>query len=110
VKKAPQFRLVLVTAPNRKVARQLAASALRSRLVACANLIAGVESHYWWKNKLESATEVLIIFKTVHTHLAPLEELVIESHPYDTPEFVVVPLTGGNPRYLQWLGESVGKK
>jgi len=109
VKKASPYRLVLVTAPNRKVARQLAARALRSRLVACANLIAGVESHYWWKDKLESATEVLIIFKTVYRHLGPLEKLVVENHPYDTPEFVVVPLSGGSRRYLEWLGRSVRK-
>jgi periplasmic divalent cation tolerance protein len=35
-----------------------------------------------------------------------LEKLVLVKHPYDTPEFVVLPLTGGNQRYLDWLGQS----
>jgi periplasmic divalent cation tolerance protein len=107
MKKAVSFQIVLVTAPNRKVARQLATIALKSRLVSCANLVPGIESHYWWKGKIDSATEVLIIFKTIRAHLSQLEKLVLENHPYDTPEFVVLPLTGGNERYLEWLKAAV---
>jgi periplasmic divalent cation tolerance protein len=109
MKSAAQFRLVLVTAPTRKIARQLAESVLQARLAACANLISGVESRYWWKGRVESAAEVLIIFKTISKHLRKLEKLVLVNHPYDTPEFVVLPLAGGNDRYLAWLARSVGK-
>jgi periplasmic divalent cation tolerance protein len=107
MKSAAQFHLVLVTAPNRKVARQLAKCALQARAAACANLISGLESHYWWKGRVESGAEVLIIFKTVKKHLRKLEKLVLVNHPYDTPEFVVLPLAGGNARYLDWLARSV---
>ena len=62
MKKATQFHLILVTAPNIKVARQLAKIALTNRAAACANLIPRIESHYWWKNKLETANETLILF------------------------------------------------
>jgi periplasmic divalent cation tolerance protein len=109
MKRAAQFQLVLVTAPNRKVARQLAKSALQARAAACANLIPGLESHYWWKGKVESAAEVLIIFKTTKKNLRQLEKLVLVNHPYDTPEFVVLPLAGGNGRYLDWLARAVRK-
>src|SRR5271163_4354623 len=107
MKSAAQFHIVLVTAPNRKIARQLAKSALQARLAACANLISGIESHYWWQGRVESGAEVLIIFKTITKHLRQLEKLVLVNHPYDTPEFVVLPLTGGNGRYLDWLARSV---
>jgi periplasmic divalent cation tolerance protein len=103
MKKTTLFRVVLVTAPNVKVARHLAREALRIRLVACANLIPRVESHYWWQGKMEQRAEVLVIFKTRAFHLAKLEKLVLKEHPYDTPEFVVVKLAGGNERYLDWL-------
>ncbi len=109
MKSAAQFYLVLVTAPNRKVARQLAKSALRARMAACANLVPGLESHYWWKGRVESAAEVLVIFKTIKKHLRQLEKLVLVNHPYDTPEFVAFPLASGNGRYLDWLAQSVGK-
>lgn len=110
MKAATLFRLVLVTAPNRTVARRLARAALQARLAACANLVPGIESHYWWRGQLESAAEILVIFKTAQKHLPKLEKLVLALHPYDTPEFVVLPLAGGNGRYLKWLADSVNTK
>jgi periplasmic divalent cation tolerance protein len=103
VKKAAPFRLVLVTAPDMTIARRLARAALASRLAACANLIPRLQSHYWWRGKIESAAEVLILFKTRAGRLRELERLILARHPYDTPEFLVLQLTAGTPRYLAWL-------
>lgn len=103
MKSAVSFRLVLVTAPDLKSARRLAQAALAARLAACANLIPRIESHYWWKEKIESGKEVLLIFKTTGRRLVALEKLVMKLHPYATPEFLVVKPTGGNRRYLDWL-------
>lgn len=99
--------LAFVTAPDLKTARTLSKSALEARLVACANLIPKIESHYWWQGKLESSAEVLIIFKTTKAKLKALEKLIVEKHPYDTPEFIVLPITAGNKRYLDWISASV---
>jgi periplasmic divalent cation tolerance protein len=110
MKKAGQFRVVLVTAPNLKVARQLARRALTHRLAACANLIPRVESHYWWKGKLEKSTEVLIVFKSSMRQLGKLEKVVLENHPYETPEFVALPVSAGNGRYLDWLAHETEDK
>lgn len=98
-----QFRIVLVTAPDLKTARRLARAALKARLAACANLVPGLESHYWWNGKMESSREVLIVFKTRASRLKKLEQLILAEHPYDTPEFVVLKLTAGTERYLAWL-------
>jgi periplasmic divalent cation tolerance protein len=103
MKTARQYRVVLVTAPDMKTARKVAKAALTSRLVACANLVPGLESHYWWQGKLERSAEVLIIFKTTRARLGVLEKCVIKNHPYDTPEFVVLGIEAGNERYLEWL-------
>jgi periplasmic divalent cation tolerance protein len=104
MKKAAPYAVILVTAPSLKVARQLAAAALHARLVACANLIPGVESHYWWQGKLERSQETLILFKSTHRKLPALEKLVLAKHPYDTPEFLVLQPSSGTARYLEWLG------
>jgi periplasmic divalent cation tolerance protein len=108
VKSASAFAVVLVTAPDLKVARRLAQGALRERLVACANIIPKLESHYWWQGKLETSAEVLIVFKTTKKKLAAFEKFVLTNHPYDTPEFVVVLLAAGAKRYLDWITASVG--
>ena len=109
MKQASNAVLVLVTAPNQDTARALAKAALNARLVACANLIPRIESHYWWQSKLESSTEVLIIFKTTKGKLKRLEKLIIANHPYDTPEFLVLPIIAGNKRYLEWVQKSVAE-
>jgi periplasmic divalent cation tolerance protein len=91
------------------VARQLARAALEARLVACASLVPGVESHYWWQGKIEQGREVLLIFKTTRRQLAGLEKLILGKHPYDTPEFLVLPLQAGAERYFDWVTGSVRK-
>ncbi len=100
---SPGLVVVLVTAPDLTTARQLAQVALADRLAACANLIPGLESHYWWQGKIDTSNEILLLFKTRRVLLARLEKTILANHPYDTPEFVVLPLAGGNRHYLDWL-------
>jgi periplasmic divalent cation tolerance protein len=106
MKPAAKFALVLVTVPDLKTARALAKAALQRRLIACANLIPKIESHYWWQGKIESSAEVLLFLKTQKAKLAALEKLVLAKHPYDTPEFLVLPLSAGGKKYLNWLTEN----
>ena len=100
---ASQFAMVLVTTPDLKSARKLVQICLKSRLVACANLFPGVESHYRWQQKIETSSEVLIVFKTCRACLRKLEATISEHHPYEVPEFLVVPLQAGAAKYLAWL-------
>jgi uncharacterized protein involved in tolerance to divalent cations len=106
MKSAAQFLIVLVTAPDLKTARGLAKAALKSKLIACANLIPRIESHYWWHGKIESGAEVLMILKTQKSKLVALEKLILARHPYNTPEFLVLPLSAGSKKYLDWLESS----
>ena len=74
---APEnFAVILVTAPDIDLARRLAKAALEAKLVACANIIPAVESHYWWEGKLESSDESLIVFKTRQELISELERSV----------------------------------
>lgn len=104
---AKSFSIVLVTAPDLKTARALAKAALTKKLIACANLIPRLESHYWWQGKIESGSEALMLLKTTSSKLTALKKLILAEHPYDTPEFIVLPITRGNKRYLNWLAKSV---
>jgi periplasmic divalent cation tolerance protein len=107
MKATNKFTVVLVTAPDLKTARKLARAALQARLIACANLVPRIESHYWWQGKIEAGAEVQLVMKTTAPHLAALEKLILAKHPYDTPEFIVLPITRGSRRYLNWLQQSV---
>lgn len=109
MKRPGEHCCVYVTAPSLTVARKLAAAVLQERLAACANLIPKIESHYWWQGQLESSSEVLILFKTTREKLEALQECVVRNHPYDTPEFIAVPIEQGSSRYLDWITSSVQK-
>lgn len=95
--------VVLVSAPTIDVARRLVQVALKNKLIACANLIPRIESHYWWQGKIESSREILIVIKSQRTRLKQLEALISENHPYDTPEFICLSIEWGSHRYLSWL-------
>lgn len=107
MKSANAFAIVLVTAPDFKIARALANAALKAKLIACANLIPKIESYYHWQSKIESSAEVLMILKTRKSKLSALEKLILANHPYGTPEFLVLPLSVGNKKYLDWLADSI---
>jgi periplasmic divalent cation tolerance protein len=109
MKSAARFAIVLVTAPDLKTARMLAGAALQAHLVACANLVSGVESHYWWEGKIETSAEILIVFKTQKSRLPALEKLILAKHSYDTPEIIALDLNVGTKKYLDWMDRSVGE-
>ena len=103
--KETRFKIILVTTLDLKTARRLARAALAARLIACANLVPKLESHYRWQGKLARSAEVLLVLKTTQARLVALEKLIVAKHPYDTPEFVVLTLAGGAKKYLAWLSE-----
>jgi len=103
MKKTLETVVIMVTTPNLRVAHLLARTALHARLVACANIVPKVESHYWWRGRLRSSSECLILFKSQHPRLRELERLLIEHHPYDTPELIALPIVGGSRKYMAWL-------
>ncbi len=96
------FLLVLVTAPDIKTGRKLARTCCESRLAACVNLLTSLESHYWWKGKLEKSREVLLLIKSRSRNIESLEAIIKKEHPFQTPEIIAVPVTLGSEQYLSW--------
>lgn len=107
MRRTPAFAVALVTAPNLKTARTLTRTILESKLAACVNLVPAVESHYRWRGKLESSKEVLLVIKTEQASTQALERCVLDHHPYDTPEFIVLPILTGARPYLDWISQSL---
>ena len=110
MKTTQQHAVVLVTAPDIEVARRMAGAILEARLAACVNLVPMVESHYWWEGKVESGQEVLMMVKTTSECLGILHRRVLEWHPYDTPEFLVLDVDAGSASYLDWVTASCSRE
>ena len=100
--------VVLCTAPNVEAARGLAGGLVEARLAACVNVVGGVESVYRWQGKIEHETEVLLVIKTAAHRLDEVKAHLQAAHPYEVPEIIALPITGGSDVYLSWLLDAVG--
>ncbi len=99
-----------MTAPTDAEAARIGRDLVDRRLAACANLLPGMVSLYWWENKVERADEVVLIAKTRQDNVQALIDRVREIHPYQTPCVVSIPITNGNPDYLNWIAGETAKK
>ena len=95
--------LIYVTAPNREEALKLAKNLVESRLVACANILDGATSVYWWDGKLQQDSETVMIAKTRDELVEAVIERVREIHPYSCPCVVALPISTGAPAFLNWI-------
>ncbi len=109
MKKKQHYSIVFITAPDLKTSKNLVQGALESKLIACGNIISGIQSYYWWQGKIEKSKEVLIVIKTTKEKLNLLKKFIIKNHPYDVPEFVVMEIVDGFEKYLKWVKDSVNK-
>jgi periplasmic divalent cation tolerance protein len=81
---------------------------VEERLAACVNVLPPMISVYRWKGRVEQDREQQLIIKTTSASLGRLQARVRELHPYEVPEFLVLPAVGGSDSYLTWVQESVG--
>lgn len=100
---AQSVRIAFATAPDADVAARIARTLVEERLVACANLVANVRSIYRWQGRVEDESEVMLVLKTQADRVDALAERLRALHPYDVPEFVVLPVAGGLAPYLDWV-------
>jgi periplasmic divalent cation tolerance protein len=104
------FVLALTTLPADFDSAQLAQDIVASGLAACVTILPGVRSVYTWKGVPQIDQEQQLFIKTTTDEVDPLWELLSDRHPYDLPEFIVVPVVDGSEEYLKWVDQHVGTK
>ena len=100
------YVMVLTTLPVDADSPGFARSLVEERLAACVNLLAPMESVYRWEGNIEQETERQVVIKTSRDRVAMLWDRIRELHPYDVPEFLVLPIVDGNDAYLRWVADS----
>ena len=78
---------------------------MNKRLIACANIISGVDSKFWWNGKIDRAKEFLVIIKTRCGNFKKIEKEVKRLHSYIVPEIIAIPILAGSKEYLGWIGK-----
>lgn len=102
---ATPYSIVLITTPNRTVARSIANHLVENGLAASANILAPSESIYFWEGQVQREEEVLLIVKTrtelVESAIVPAVKSI---HPYELPGIIATPIEAGSKDYLDWIG------
>lgn len=100
------YVVVLTTLPLDADGAAFGRSIVEERLAACVNLLPAMESVYRWEGRVEHETERQVVIKTSRERVVALWDRVRELHPYEVPEFVVVPVVDGNDAYLRWIADA----
>ncbi|HYA46377.1 MAG TPA: divalent-cation tolerance protein CutA [Burkholderiales bacterium] len=95
--------LVITNLPDRDSAVKLAQALIEKHVAACVNILSPCRSVYRWKGKTEDAEEFPMLIKTTRARYTELEAAIRAGHPYELPEIIAVPLSGGLPAYLEWV-------
>jgi len=95
--------MLYITAGSRDEAKKIGHALVEARLAACANVIDGMESVYWWEGKLTEDREAVLIVKTRAELVPAVTARVKALHSYAVPCVVALPILDGNPDYLKWV-------
>jgi periplasmic divalent cation tolerance protein len=106
----PDVVLALSTVPGDFDATSLAQDLVGSGLAACVTVLPGVRSVYTWQGVPHVDEEQQLLIKTTAGHVDALWELLQTRHPYDVPEFLVLPVIDGAEDYVRWVERSVGPR
>jgi len=98
-----EFVVALTTLPMDFDAAGLAEALVTARVAACVTILPPVQSVYIWKGVVQRDQEQQLVMKTTKTQVPALWEALSRRHPYDVPEFIVLPIVDANPAYLEWL-------
>ena len=95
--------VIFITAGTEQEAENISRVLVERRKVACVNIVPGINSLFRWQGEPDSAEEVLLVAKTRASLLPEVIEVVRETHSYDVPEVIALPVVGGNEDYLRWV-------
>lgn len=103
-------RVVLITVPDIATGEEVVRLLVEEGLAACGTIVPGAVSIFRWEGRVERAEECQVILKSAGSRVDALVQRAAALHPYDVPELLVLPVEGGLPAYLSWVGESAGQE
>jgi periplasmic divalent cation tolerance protein len=96
-----------MTTPDKVEAEKIVHKLLEERLIACANILEGICSLFWWKQKIQQEKETLVLMKSSEKLFKKLAQRIQELHSYDLPEILALPIVTGSQPYLDWMKNSL---
>ncbi len=100
------YLLVMTTTPGSITAKKVANELVEKNVAACVQVLPQAYSVFRWKGRIEHEEEHLLIIKTSAASYQAVEDTIKTQHPYEVPEIIALPITGGLPEYLAWLDQT----
>jgi|SRR5437868_10196583 len=99
--------IVFTTVGSKEEGRKIARALVESHAAACVNISGPIESVYWWQGKTETATEHLLIIKTMADAVDRVRDAIAQLHSYELPEIITLKIDDGSRAYLDWIAKIV---
>ena len=99
---------ILTTAGSAAEAERISAMLVERRLAACVQVLGPISSRYRWQGKVERDQEWQCLAKTEAGRYAEAEAAIRETHSYEEPEIIAIPILAGSRGYLGWISANVG--
>ncbi len=90
------------TVASQADADRLAADVVARGLAVCVQIDGPITSLYRWEVRLDRSQEFRLVLKFLPSRRLDLESRLFASHPYDTPEWIVVAADHVGEKYLSW--------
>jgi periplasmic divalent cation tolerance protein len=95
--------VILCTCSSAEESQRIASRLLEDRLAACVNVVPSVRSYYWWQGAIEWGDEHVLLIKSTAALFPAVQESVRQTHSYEVPELLALPVLAGSADYLSWL-------
>lgn len=89
-------------------AHEIARGAVEARLAAGVHVDARMTAFYWWKDAVQHEREYRLSFKTTTDRVAELAAWIHANHPYEVPQWIVLPTSDASEEYLAWAVRETG--
>lgn len=99
--------LAHTTTSSKDIAVEIGSKLLDLKLAACISIQGPVTSMYHWKESIETAEEYILTIKTLDSHKDRVSSVILENHPYETPELIWNTPLAVETKYAQWINHSV---
>jgi len=95
--------LIYSTVGSAEEARSVALALLQEKLIACANHLAPVVSHYEFEGDFHEEREFPVLLKTSADQSGPAMARLAALHSFDTPAILQWVVDKAEPNYEKWL-------
>ena len=99
------YLLIQTTTDNKEWTARLINALLKNKLSADVQ-VSSIDSHYWWKGKVNNKTECLLSIKTRADLFDKVKVAIKECSEYEVPQIIATPIVAGSSDYLDWIKQN----